>query len=53
MRTEAVECRTVAVLVFWPPTRGTQWPTAVAAALEAAENLKERGRGFDLPLPDE
>jgi len=38
-RKEAARCRAGAVLVFWPPTRGTHWPTGggSVAALRAAE----------------
>ena len=46
MRAEAAECRTGAVLVFWPPTRGTYWPTgASVAALRAAEEEEEEEEG--------
>ena len=45
-RKEAARCRSGAVLVFWPPTRGTHWPTGggSVAALRAAEE-EEGGDG--------
>ena len=45
-RKEAARCRAGTVLVFWPPTRGTHWPTGggSVAALRAAEE-EEGGDG--------
>ena len=46
-RKEAAGCGTEAVLVVWPPTRGTHWPTGggSVAALRAAEEEEREGGG--------
>ena len=46
-RKEAAGCRAGAVLVLWPPTCRTHWPSGggAAPALKAAENEEEAEEG--------
>ena len=46
-RKETAGCRAGAVLVLWPPPRGTHWPSGggAAAALRAAKEEEEEEGG--------